>query len=346
MNEIEFITNLNAPLKTHLTFDEFPACVEVNDERIHEAVRRYFSPFLSDESPNPTRIVGFQGEPVYDVELLLDVPRPTSLPKAAFYHRDDALVIYKKRSGVVDYVYNDDFYVVGDILRYPQQLFNVVGLAFMHALRRQNRVSIHASAAAMDGKGYAFAGPSGSGKSTTGLSMLERGFDFVSNDRISLWNDDGNVSMVGVPKWPRVNPGTLLAIDHLTGLITDEDLERYKRLPSADLWGLEEKHDVYVERIYGRKRTALRTRLERLYVLSWTRDGGPFEMHTVPENEAGYLLQPLVKTELTDPPDLPQPSNADLSRLMQGVEVIQVTGGINVEGLMDRIAASTSPVIA
>ncbi|MCI0439086.1 MAG: hypothetical protein L0177_08130, partial [Chloroflexi bacterium] len=115
MSESSFLDSVQAPHVTHLDFDGLIARVETNDLRLHEGVCAYFEPFLADEAPHAVRIVGVQGEAVYDADALLDVPRITSLPKAAFYLRGDILVIYKKRSGVVDYVRGDDFYVVGDI---------------------------------------------------------------------------------------------------------------------------------------------------------------------------------------------------------------------------------------
>ena len=82
---------------------------------------------------------------------------------------------------------------------------------------------LHASGVVRTGSDEAsiFLGNSGSGKSSLALQLIERGgFDYLSNDRVLLKVDRDRVHIVGLPKKPRVNPGTLLASPSLASLLS------------------------------------------------------------------------------------------------------------------------------
>ena len=71
----------------------------------------------------------------------------------------------------------------------------------------------------------------------------------MSNERVFLMRSGAEVEMVRVPKWPRANLGTLLAIENLTRLMSLEDTAKYSAMPASELWGIEHKHDVRVDEI-------------------------------------------------------------------------------------------------
>jgi HprK-related kinase B len=341
VDELESLPGLDLPYVVAFEAGGVPIRLACNDPRLEQLIKRYYGPFLgkpSEEAADSIRVVGIQGRPRFDEAAMLDLPRAVGLPKAAFYRREKLLVILKKRTGVVYYIRSGVFYAVGDLVNYPQQLFNLVTSAFASRLRETGYVALHASAAALRGRGVAFAGPSGSGKSTAGIAILEAGLDFVSNDRIFVAREGDHAIMVGAPKWPRVNPGTLLALPPLRGMVTSEEMRKYQEMPPDELWDLQDKHDVRVDRMYGDRRLTLRTPLKSLYVLSWTRQPGKLNVHLVPENHVGYLVAPLLKSEVTDPPHATFASVEALSDLFRGVQVYQVMGTLDVPGLVGHIA--------
>jgi HprK-related kinase B len=337
VDELEPLLKLDLPHRVTLEVEGMPLHLACNDSQLEQSIKRYYAPFLrtaTDGGVEPIRVVGIQGQPKLDESALFDLPRLVGMPKAAFYRRGGLLVVLKKRTGVVYYIREGVHYAVGDLVTYPQQLFNLVASAFASRLRTMGYVALHASAAALHGQGVAFAGPSGSGKSTAGIAILEAGLDFVSNDRIFITRGGSHAVMVGAAKWPRVNPGTLLALPPLRGMLTSEEAKRYGALPPDELWELQDKHDVRVDRMYGERRLALRTRLDSLYVLSWVRQAGEPALHAVDEDYVGYLVAPLLKSELTDPPDLAFASVQSLSALLKGVNVYQVTGAVDIPKLV------------
>jgi HprK-related kinase B len=348
MSEPDFLRSLQAPLLTHLQIGQQAVRVAVSDERLQSLVRDYFAPFLAEPAGQALTIIGVQGEaPALDAAALEDLPRPSGRPKIAYYDRDGVRTILKKRSGVVHYLYGDSFYAVGDLARHPQQLLNLVALAMGRAYRRAGAVALHGSAVARDGAAIAFVGHSGSGKSSVGLTAMEYGFDFMTNDRAYLRRrDDGGVEMLGVPKWPRVNPGTLLASERLRALMTDDKLARYEAMRRGELRDIEDKHDVPVESVYGRGRLALRADVDTLYVLAWKWTDEPLSIAPVPRSQVGRLLAPYVKTEAYDPPQAPVHSAVTLAMLLDGVRVLRVSGGVDVPGLARLATAGEVPALA
>ncbi|EXX87533.1 hypothetical protein BG53_01870 [Paenibacillus darwinianus] len=73
---------------------------------------------------------------------------------------------------------------------------------FMHPLlellRQKGLYPHHAAAVSLDGNGLLLAGKSGRGKSTLSADLLDRGFDFMADDRCFLRAEaDGGVEMIG-----------------------------------------------------------------------------------------------------------------------------------------------------
>jgi HprK-related kinase B len=166
---------------------------------------------------------------------------------------------------------------------------------------------------------------------------MEFGLDYVSNDRSFVRKKGANVQLAGVPKWPRVNPGTMLANERLRGLLAPEKAEQYSHLSRTALWELEDKHDVPVESIYGKGRLALNSRLDALYVLSWRQRGRGLDISRV---EGGgrleALLTPLLKTEIYDPPEAVAPGRR-LANALATVPVFEVTGRADIPRLLQEI---------
>ena len=59
-------------------------------------------------------------------------------------------------------------------------------------------------------RGIGIAARAGAGKSTLALHLLSSGLSFVSNDRLLIKAGASGPELAGIPKMPRVNPGTLL----------------------------------------------------------------------------------------------------------------------------------------
>ncbi len=320
-----------------------PVAVHTNAPRIAERLGDYFSPYAVSIVPEGAPTVHLiQGEPVYDAAKLRDVPRRLREQgvKEAYYDADGGVrVIVKRRTGVTIYVAEPDHYVAGDLVRNFNQAVNVIMSVYAKQMLRRGYIMLHASAIVGASDGVAFASASGFGKSTVALALVERHQHLVTNDRLFLRASGGVVEMVGVPKKPRVNPGTLLRLPSLNPLVTDEERTRYTAMSPEALWALEQKHDVDVDALYGPGTTRLSGRLRAVFLLRWSPLDRGWNVRTLPPADRAPALEPLLKTAgVYDPtPPAPAEQQALLRGVAEAVAVYDVRGRADVDRLADLV---------
>jgi HprK-related kinase B len=148
------------------------------------------------------------------------------------------------------------------------------------------------------------------------------------------------VEVLGYPKQPRVNPGTLLGHPRLSSLLEPADRAALTALPASELWELERKSDVDLDRIYGAGTVGLRGRMEALVLLRWRRAGQGLDVRRLSVDEALAAL-PLVEKNL-GAFDLDRVPGAAMTaselagyrELFGRVAVVEVTGGVDFAGLV------------
>jgi HprK-related kinase B len=164
-------------------------------------------------------------------------------------------------------------FAVGDLSANLTQGINLVNACYARAVVACGHVLFHASGVSWAGASALLAGPPGAGKSTAALHLVEAGFGFLSNDRVLARRDPSSVEVLGYPKQPRVNPGTLLHHPRLSALLEDTDRQALLSLPAAELWRLEPKRDVDLDAIYGKGTVDLRGRARAPVILKWRPPG-------------------------------------------------------------------------
>ena len=75
----------------------------------------------------------------------------------------------------------------------------------------------------------------------------------------------------GIPKLPRINPGTILNNSRLIAMLSEEETMRFNTMANDELWTLEEKYDVDVLEMYGNNSIAQQAVLKHLVILNWNR---------------------------------------------------------------------------
>jgi HprK-related kinase B len=312
--------------------------VHTNDPRVTSGLARYFAPFrTSAPARDALAISALQGTPIYDPLLPGDVARggPGRMVKEAFYDVPGGRIVVKRRTGLVVYIAEPVHYVVGDLVANLSQAANVISMVFTKAMLRRGYVMLHASAALGGEGGVAFAAQSGAGKSTMALALVEAGYRFVTNDRLLVRLDNGQVEMVGVPKIPRVNPGTLLRLSRLTALLPPEARRRYEHMSPDALWATEEKRDVEVDRIFGPGTFQLTGRLRVIYLLAWRRGEAQWEVHPLDPQVRRAALRGMIKrvgVQDLQPPS-PAAQEAALDAMADAIPVYEVTGQPDVGAL-------------
>jgi len=182
----------------------------------------------------------------------------------------DGRLISKVRTGMLFLLHYSRVVALGPCVENLNQVVNLVNNQYITWCMHQGWELCHAAGVRLGEGGLALAGVSGAGKSTLALRLLDEGASFISNDRL-LVRKNGAVWMTGVPKHPRVNPGTLLDHDELRLLVPPERAEELSSLPTSELWEIEEKYDVNVADVFGPGRFMGTCEMSAFVLLAWSR---------------------------------------------------------------------------
>jgi len=205
-------------------------------------------------------------------------------------------------------------------------------------------VLLHAAGVSRDHRGLVLAGASGTGKSTLALKLAAAGFDFLSSDRLILDPARRGPVLTGVPKHPRVNPGTLMNVDCLASLLSERRRSELQTVSAEALWNLEEKHDVNIARQFGPGRHVLRARLAGTLVLNWRRQGTPANLRRVDIASRPDLWEIILKTPgvFASGPARWTPSPAECRACVSALgcaPVCEISGGVDFDVAQDACQA-------
>ncbi len=281
-----------------LQLDDFAVTVRSNSAALAARLRDYFREWVVDPTPHAVQLVALQSaEPDLGLEWTDWRRDPGKVGrKEAFCDVDGGRVILKVRTGMQFLIGREVHLGVGDCEANDNQIINFVIAQYITHLLARDALLCHSAGITHCGKGITIAATSGAGKSTLSLHLMGRGVNFVSNDRVLVNNDGGHVTMHGVPKQPRVNPGTLLNNEALSEILDPERAATLRAMTKAELWELEEKYDVDIERVYGPGRWQLASSLNALLVLNWSRkQPAPAKFARVDLRERLDLLQLIMK---------------------------------------------------
>lgn len=235
----------------------------------------YFADVLSEDATDAIEIDILDGQvldPAPEWQDWVREPGKTGR-KDAIHDLADGRLVYKRRSGVTFLQSRAARAAFGPVGDNPNQVINFVNTQILNVCLREGWQICHAAAVTSGACTLAIAGLSGGGKSTSILRMMDLpGAAFVTNDRLMVRGGSPVPTALGIPKHPRINPGTILHNPRLRPMLSPERLVQLAAMPTEDLWYLEEKHDLIVPQIYGPDRLRLMAPLTDFWVLNWQRD--------------------------------------------------------------------------
>lgn len=254
--------------------------------------------------------------------------------------------IHKVRTGMAMFQSLSDPLVVGNLNQNPSQVVNFINNQFLNHFQHQNYLLGHAAAFTLEGNTTAIAASSGGGKSTLMLKVLESTpARFLSNDRILFQPENGEVIVVGLPKHPRVNPGTLINSAKLVHLLPGAERAQFASMPARELWDIEQKYDVLIPQCYGENKVLLSGSLKKLILLDWSPlSSAPTELHHVDIEQQPEALEGLRKSpgpffQNADGrfPDLSARACEYYASYLKGVEIFRLTGKADFDSAFELL---------
>ena len=266
--------------------------------------------------------------------------------KDAIHDLADGRLVFKLRTGVTFLQSDAALVAFGPVGANGNQVVNFINTQVLNACLRDGWQICHAAAVTNGARTLAIAGLSGGGKSTAVLRMIDLpGAAFVTNDRLMVRGGAPVLTALGIPKHPRINPGTILHNPRLHALLTPDRLAELSAMPPEALWHLEEKQDLIVPEIYGPGRLQLSAPLTDFWVLNWHRDTGvPTAVTPVELSDRPDLLGAIMKSAGPFYADASQKFQTDGTPLdpaaylaaLRNVRVCEVTGRIDFDALFDE----------
>lgn len=336
----------DSPFSVHLHICDTCLTLKTNSPHLAELLQRYFAGWLTPHPCQQARVIhAIQARPP-TLNGVIQVSRASgSTAKEVWYDLQQARVVVKKRTGIVVATTGTSYRIVGDLTANFNQTLNVVNDAYVEGLLRRGFIPLHASAV-VDARGHAVAlcSPSGTGKTSAALALLDRGFRFLSNDRV-LAKREAHTSLArGLPKKPRVNPGTLLAIPRLASMLTVDERDYYSSLSPHHRWQIEHKLDIDVDQVYREGTFVLEAPLGRMCLLDWTeQDQRELSLTRLEVDQALCLLRPLSldldlsKTVLTTLED--RYVLSQLAALCRHAQLYHITGAVHIARLAALVSA-------
>ncbi len=334
-----------------LKFGQCRIRFDTNSAEFVQILKSYFKPFLGNDEVSdnwlPDILITALEMPA--PELGLDFSNWQREPgkagrKDSFVDLTDGRVCRKVRTGMQTLQSNKECLVFGECLKNESQVINFLISQYITWLMHSDNVLCHASALSRQGEGFAISAFSGGGKSTLALHLMRKGFDFVSNDRTLVGKSADGVYMSGVPKQPRINPGTVLYNPALADVIPKNRLEQLKKITQHEIWDLEEKYDADVEAIFGSGKFKLHAKLKAFFILNWKRDDtAPTEFTAVDIRQRPDLLAAVMKSPgpfyllpgNKAPATIVETNPDEYIPVLSEVDVYEVTGAIDFDRAVD-----------
>ena len=235
----------------------------------------YFSHVTSDAKTPDVDIIAIERDaPELDVDFIDWKREPGKTGrKDSYVDLPGGRLVRKVRTGMVFLQGERNRIAAGPCLRYNNQVINFINSQYMNWLQNRGWLICHAAGLVYRDKCLGIAGFSGGGKSTLMLHLLDNdAVSYLTNDRLFIHAGSGPTLARGIPKLPRINPGTIVHNKTLHSLIPGEQREKLLQLPAAELWEIEEKYDVHIDRVYGPGRITSEAPMAAFLILDWQRD--------------------------------------------------------------------------
>ncbi len=276
------------------TIHDVPFVVRANDAAVIAHVARLVQRYRAAEIPTAAgpqqELIAIQGVPLIDTDRLKDVPRRSGARKparVATADRDDGRVILRRETGVVTTIRSGAWTIEGDLRAHPGEVTRALDAMLSLALVERGYLTLKGSALTRNGRGIALVGGPDTARRALAVTLLGRGFRWVTEDSLLVRVSAGQVEMRGLPGLLRLGPAAMLAHPALRALLSDDERARYEGQTWRDLREIEARYVLEAADVFGADGIATSGVLEMIVALRWK--GG--------ETEGTTTIAPLARSD-------------------------------------------------
>lgn len=334
------------------------AHIQSNSGALIAELQDYFQPVLANHQAWCLQINAIQTDDLAELHALpfddwQREPGKTGRKEAVLDFEDEQghpqRLVHKIKTGMVLWQNAQTPCAFGNLEAHPNQVINFVLSQYLNHNINQAWLLGHCAGLDLKGRGIAIAGVSGGGKSTLMLRLLEQAQSFISNDRVLFKRVNGENKMRGIPKQPRINPGTIIHNPKLHALIDDH--ASYLAMASEDLRALEQKYDAPVHQLFNGVNYQSECELHELYLLNWQVDSHqPTRIEQVDLSQRDDLLLGVMKSPGPFYQDANQQFQVNGQQLdplgyiefLSGLQCFEIKGRLDFDAMVQLILKKTS----
>jgi HprK-related kinase B len=294
----KLITGRNLNSQFHLLFGDVVIEIVTNSGTLVDQLKNYFGEFVINSATPDMRVIAIEDSghsSPYDLHIKQPDPGKSKI-KEEFFNLCDGRIVKKRLTGMFFYFGRGHNIAIGPCTEQSNQIINFINNRYIQWRLNRGCLLGHAAAVILNGRGIAIAGFSGAGKSTLALHVMSKGATFVSNDRLLILKEGDELGMSGVAKLPRINPGTVLHNKDLQQVITEEERKTFEQIPKEELWNLENKYDVFIDRVFGNNRFQLTAKMHMLIILNWEHSASSCSVRQIDIEKREDLLEAFIKS--------------------------------------------------
>ena len=262
--------------RLHFTIHDVPFAVHSNDAAVLDHIARLVQRYRTEppgDAPGPEQVlIAVQGTPTVQSDRLIDVPRRSGTRKTARIATaeiEGGRVIFRRETGVLTAIQPDAWTITGDLRTYPGEVTRVLDAMLSLALVDRGYLTLKGSALARDGRGIALVGGPDTARRALAVTLVGRGFQWVTEDLLQVRVASGHVEMRGLPGLLRLGPAAMLAHPALHAMLTAEEQARYAGQTWRDLREIEARYNIDTVDAFGPAGIASGGTLDMIVALRW-----------------------------------------------------------------------------